>query len=242
MKELLDIFNAIWEEGELPPEWKRSTVIPIPKPGKAPNMVANLRPISLTSNLCKVLERMVNARLSWILESTGAFHPMQTGFRSHLSTQDSLLMLYHDLYERRLFKSQPRTLVAIDLRKAFDSIPHSTVVKAAKRRGIQGRLLNFIKTFFQDRTFQVSIGQTKSQWRTNNIGVPQGAVLSPLLFNLAMVDLALALEAVPLIRFTIYADDVILWTTAGGVESQQRYMQKALNIVTTFALQSGLEL
>ncbi|KAG0434381.1 hypothetical protein HPB47_019149 [Ixodes persulcatus] len=57
-----------------------------------------------------------------------------------------------------------------------------------------------------------------------------------------MVDLALALEAVPQIRFTIYADDVTLWTTAGGAESQQRYMQKALNIVTTFALQSGLEL
>ncbi|KAG0410786.1 hypothetical protein HPB47_012098 [Ixodes persulcatus] len=242
MKELLKIYNAIWMEGELPADWKRSTVIPITKPGKTPHTVANLRPISLTSNLCKVMERMVTARLSWILESTGAFHPMQTGFRPHLSTQDSLLMIHHDLYERRLFKSQPRTLVAIDLRKAFDSIPHSTIVSAAKKRGVQGRLLNFIKTFLQDRTFQVSIGQTKGQWRTNNIGVPQGAVLSPLLFNLAMVDLALALEAVPEVRFTIYADDVTLWTTAGGAKSQQNNMQRALNIVTTFALKSGLEL
>ncbi|KAG0423849.1 hypothetical protein HPB47_000397 [Ixodes persulcatus] len=174
--------------------------------------------------------------------STGAFHPMQTGFRPYLSTQYSLLMIHHDLYERRLFKSQPRTLVAIDLPNAFDSIPHSTIVSAAKRRGVQGRLLNFIKTFLQDRTFQVSTGQTKGQWRTNNIGVPQGAVLSPLLFNLAMVDLALAREAVPEIRFTIYADDVTLWTTAGGAKSQQNNMQRALNIVTTFALKSGLEL
>ncbi|KAG0415201.1 hypothetical protein HPB47_007649 [Ixodes persulcatus] len=242
MKELLDTFNKVWMEGELPAEWKRSTVIPIPKPGKTPHAIANLRPISLTSNLCKVLERMVIARLQWIFETAGALHPMQTGFRPHMSTQDSLLMIYHDLYERRLFKSQPRTLVTIDLRKAFDSVPHSTLVAAAQRRGIQGRPLNFIKTFLQERTYQVSIGNTKGRWRPNNIGVPQGAVLSPLLFNLAMTDLAQALEAVSQVCYTIYADDVTLWTTTGNATDQQRHMQSALDIVTTFTCNTGFEL
>lgn len=144
MEELLETFNKIWSEGEIPADWKRSTVIPIPKAGKTPHTVANLRPISLTSNLCKVMERMVTTRLSWILETSKAFHPTQTGFRPHMSTQDSLLMIHYHMYERRLFKSQPRTLVAIDLRKAFDSVPHHTVVDAAKKLGIQGRLLNFI--------------------------------------------------------------------------------------------------
>ncbi|KAG0422877.1 hypothetical protein HPB47_001325 [Ixodes persulcatus] len=185
---------------------------------------------------------MVTGRLQWILETTGALHPMQTGFGPQMSTQDSLVMIHHDLYERHLSNFQPRTLVAIDLRKAFDSIPHSTVVAAAKRRGIQGRPLNFIKTFLENRTYQVAIGNTKGCWKANNIGVPQGAVLSPLLLNLAMTDLALALEAVPQVRYTIYADNVTLWTTAGLSSDQQYHMQRALDIVTTFAQNTGLEL
>ncbi|KAG0442800.1 hypothetical protein HPB47_015607 [Ixodes persulcatus] len=203
MNELLDTFNAVWMEGAMPAEWKRSTVIPIPKPGKTPHAIANLRPISPTSILSKLLERMVTGRLQWILETTGALYPTKTGFRPQMSTQDSLVMIHHDLYERHLSNFQPRTLVAIDLRKAFDSIPHSTA---------------------------------------NNIGVPQGAVLSPPLFNLAMTDLALALEAVPQVRYTIYADDVTLWTTAGLASDQQYHMQRAVDIVTTFAQNTGLEL
>ncbi|KAG0442650.1 hypothetical protein HPB47_015649 [Ixodes persulcatus] len=200
MNKLLDTFNAVWMEGAMSAEWKRSTVIPILKPGKTPHAVENLRPISLTSDLSKVLERMVTGRLQWILETTGALHPMQTGFRPQMSTQDSLVIIHHYLYERRLSNFQPRTLVAIDLRKAFDSIPHSTA---------------------------------------NNIGVPQGAVLSPLLFNLALTDLTLALEAVPQVRYTSYVDDVTLWTTAGPASDQQYHMQ---HIVTTFAQNIGLEL
>ena len=57
-----------------------------------------------------------------------------------------------------------------------------------------------------------------------------------------MVDLALDLEAVPQVRFIIYADDVTLWTTAGGARSQQHNMQSALDVVTTFAVRSGLEI
>ncbi|KAG0444228.1 hypothetical protein HPB47_014025 [Ixodes persulcatus] len=227
MNELLDTFNAVWVEGAMPAEWKRSTVIPIPKPGKTPHAIANLRPISLTSNLSKVLERMVTGRLQWILETTGALHPMQTGLRPQMSTQDSLVMIHHDLYERHLSNFQLRTLVAIDLRKAFDSIPHSTVVAAAQRRVIQGRPSNFIKTFLENCTYQVAIGNTKGCWKANNIGVPQGAVLSPLLFNLAMTDLALALEAVP-------QPD---WHPTSNTTCNVPY-----NIVTTFAQNTGLEL
>ena len=65
---LLDIFNYIWASGEIPKCWKEAIVIHIPKPGKDLKNPSNYRPISLTSCLCKTMERMVNTRLVWFLE------------------------------------------------------------------------------------------------------------------------------------------------------------------------------
>ncbi|KAG0414835.1 hypothetical protein HPB47_008002 [Ixodes persulcatus] len=210
-----------------PPPAEVNTLLPIinEQQGDAPfTMVELIDALSLTKANSATRPNQVtitalrNLPMEAMNELLDTFNA--TCFRHQMSTQDSLVMIHHDLYERHLSIFQPRTLVAIDLRKTFDSIPHSTVVAAAQRRGIQGHPLNFIKTFLENCTHQVTIGNTKGCWKANNIGVPQGAVLSPLLFNLAMTDLALALEAVP----------------------QQYHMQRALDIVTTFAQNTGLEL
>ncbi|KAH9375470.1 hypothetical protein HPB48_008509 [Haemaphysalis longicornis] len=72
---LLQAFNRLWMSGKLPDEWLHSIVKPIPKPGKPPNSLANLRPVSLTSCLCKIMESMVNARLIWWLEDNQKLAP-----------------------------------------------------------------------------------------------------------------------------------------------------------------------
>ncbi|KAG0423552.1 hypothetical protein HPB47_000677 [Ixodes persulcatus] len=93
---------------------------------------------------------MVLARITWILETHRKLHPMQTGFRPNLSTQDSLALMHKDLTKNPA-NAKPRTMVAIDIKKAFDTIPHDTVIRAAERRGLHGRILNFIKAFLKDR-------------------------------------------------------------------------------------------
>lgn len=56
---LLDSLNQVWLSGKLPESWLRADIVPIPKPGKSPHELRNLRPIALTSTLCKLLERML---------------------------------------------------------------------------------------------------------------------------------------------------------------------------------------
>ena len=68
---LLQAFNEVWVSGKFPASWKQATIIPIPKPGKDNTDPSNYRPIALTSCLCKTLERMINTRLIWFLESNG---------------------------------------------------------------------------------------------------------------------------------------------------------------------------
>lgn len=81
---LLEAINTVWETGIVPPDWKHSVVVPIPKPGKPPNNLQSLRPISLTPTICKLAEKMLATRVSWWLERKKKYHPAQIGFRSYL--------------------------------------------------------------------------------------------------------------------------------------------------------------
>ena len=80
---LLKTFNDIWETGNVPKSWKEVTIIPIPKPGKDNTNPNNYRPIALTSCICKTLERMINERLVWYLETNNIITEFQSGFRHH---------------------------------------------------------------------------------------------------------------------------------------------------------------
>ena len=93
LETLLNIFNYIWTTGKFPEDWTLATIIPIPKPGKDPAEPNSYRPIALTSCLCKTLERMINKRLTWFLESNNHISRFQSGFRSDRSTTDNLVRL-----------------------------------------------------------------------------------------------------------------------------------------------------
>ncbi|XP_045028571.1 uncharacterized protein LOC123471402 [Daphnia magna] len=86
------MFNTLLDHGEVPLEWKESVIIPIPKPNKSPKSPSSYRPISLTSCLGKVMERVIKNRLSCYLESNHLLPPTQAGFRPGRSTLASINM------------------------------------------------------------------------------------------------------------------------------------------------------
>src|SRR5262247_70118 len=94
---LLKMFNLIWERGTLPAAWKRAIVIPVQKPNKPAHEQGSYRPIALTSVLCKVMERLVTDRLTWLLESESKLNKFQSGFRKQRSCQDHIVRLADDI-------------------------------------------------------------------------------------------------------------------------------------------------
>jgi len=78
--------HGIWEIGILPSLWKKAIVMPVPKTGKDPTSTANYRPISLTSMMGKSMERIINTKLHWLLETNNVIGNEQAGFRIHRST------------------------------------------------------------------------------------------------------------------------------------------------------------
>jgi len=99
MTTLLNSLNNIWRDGDFPSEWHFANVIPILKPDKDKSDPSNYRPISLTSCIFKIMERMVNSRLTWYLEKNKIITLMQSGFRKGCSTIDQLVRLKNFICE-----------------------------------------------------------------------------------------------------------------------------------------------
>ena len=180
---LLDIFNDMWETGKFPESWELATIIPIPKPGKDHAEPNSYRPIALTSCLCKTLERMINVRLVWYLESNNLISPVQSGFRSERSTNDNLVRL--ETFIRDAFVAKEHVVaVFFDLEKAYDTTWRHGIMRDLHDLGIRGRLATFIENFLADRWIQVRDGSTLSEKFDQAQGVPQGSILSTRLFTI----------------------------------------------------------
>ena len=87
---LLQFYNHLWVKNVFARKWCKAIILPIPKLGKDPNNTNNYRPISLTSCLCKLLEKMVIARLAWYMRELQILNPTQFGAQRNRSTLDSL--------------------------------------------------------------------------------------------------------------------------------------------------------
>jgi potassium voltage-gated channel Eag-related subfamily H protein 8 len=94
---LLSLYNRIYTEEEFPTSWLNTTILPFEKIGKDSTKVENYRPIALTSCVCKLLDKILYARLSWVLEKNGIISTAQSGFRKFRSTMDPLTLLHENI-------------------------------------------------------------------------------------------------------------------------------------------------
>ena len=125
-------------------------MVPILKKGKNRTKAASYRPISLTSCTCKTLERIINQRMQWYLESESIISPEQAGFRRHKSTEDQTTHLAQVIEDA--FQAQKVTLAAIiDLQKAFDKVWKDGLLVKLLRSGIQGRMYRWTKSYLFNR-------------------------------------------------------------------------------------------
>ncbi len=236
LEDLLRIFNHIWGQGIFPQPWKIATILPLLKQGKNPTNVASYRPISLTSVLGKLYEKLIASRLLWELETRHLLTPTQCGFRPGRSTVDQLMYVQSTILGS-FQKHQHTIAVFLDLSKAFDTTWRYKIVKTLHDWNFRGRLLQCITSFLSDRFFKVRIqGITSSESPLEN-GVPQGAVLSPTLFNIAINDIIA--EIAPPVRTALFADDLALFLPCASPTTGQYIMQQCLNSLYKWSLLNG---
>jgi hypothetical protein len=205
---LLHIYNRSFAEGNLADTWRKADVIPIPKPGKDPTSPASYRPISLLSCIGKLMERLVYNRVSYIAETQDILSVNQAGFRRRKSTIDQLLRLTQAAKLGGFVKEDVITIL-LDISRAYDRMWPNGLRYKLYQLGYRGRLLRWMSDFLRGRIARVLVGDTASQYSdAYEMGVPQGSVLSTILFNLFIND---ASQCIINSVISIFADDMGLW-------------------------------
>jgi hypothetical protein len=198
------LFRKLIRLGGFSECWRVANVTPVPKGSPSP-LVTNYRPISITSVLSKVFERLLSVRLGRFMERTGVFPPTQFAYRKGLGTSDALLCVSHAL-QSALDCGQEARVVQLDFSAAFDRVNHVGIVYKLQDAGVGGSFLSILSQFLAARSQYVVVDGARSHLVDVVSGVPQGSVLGPLLFLLYTSELFSNLEN----KLYGYADDSTL--------------------------------
>ena len=242
LSELLAIFNLSFSSGISPQASRTAFIIPILKYGKPASDLASYRPISLTSCIGKLFERMVAERLSHLAETRGMFDPQQAGFRKGRSCEDQIIRITQAIEDgfQRKPKSQRSALVLLDFSKAYDTVWRQRLLMNMFNKGVPLPILRWLHGFLQNRQAKVLYNNCYSSCVNLHQGLPQGSVLSPLLFLFYINSLA---EILP--RDTLnalFADDVGILATAPTIKAAEKLAQDTVNVVVKWSKENRLML
>ena len=220
---LVMLFQKSVDEGEIPMQWREANVTAIYKKKGKKCDPGNYRPVSLTSQLGKLCERVIRDAVVHHMEGNGLIGGSQHGFRKGKSCLTNLLEFLDEVGDN-VDRGIPVDVIYLDFAKAFDKVPHMRLLYKLERYGINANIVRWIKTWLSGRRQRVVIGDKYSGWEEVWSGVPQGSVLGPILFIIYINDL----EENVLNKIWKFADDTKLM---GRVDSEEsvRLLQEDLN-------------
>lgn len=225
----LEVMNGLLREGKFPKKWKEARVVLFEKPKKDIMGNTAYRPICLINSIAKLYEHMILARLEKEINERGGLSPHQHGFRKGHST----LHAVEEVMEiaRRANRDAPRercVLILLDIRNAFNTASWRAIIDALDSKGVSSCLKNVVKDYLYEREIQSGNGPT----RRVNIGVPQGSVLGPFLWNV-MYDGIFEIDLPEKVHLIGYADDVAIIGTHRDSERLTQNLNVALARVET---------
>jgi hypothetical protein len=228
-----------------PDEWRRGSIIPIIKAGGKRSNPNDYRGISLLPVLSKCFEAILNTRLNTYFESAHALADEQYGFRAGRSTLDAALLLYEAVAQTReqrtrsQYRSQPLFTAFLDVSKAYDKCWRAGIIAQCTARGVPANIIAVLSDWMKGVTRHVVIDGHASEPFSVHTGVPQGAVLSPTLYNTFIDGLARTLNADDRqfgvvvggqrVACILYADDILLLADSAD------QLQCMLDVCTAYA-------
>lgn len=234
---LLEIVNVSLQQGVFPKEWKKSTVIPIPKVAKS-TKPEDHRPINMLPLYEKVLETVVKEQLLDFINREEILLTEQSGFRKKHSCESALNLL---LLKWKQAIENKRTILAVfvDLKRAFETIDRRKLVEVLRRYGIAGNVLKWFSSYLEERTQVTLFNGVLSPEVAVDLGVPQGSVLGPLLFILYMNDIKKALQRS---EVNMFADDTVIYVTGSCREECCEILNAELNVFADWLKRKKLKL
>lgn len=217
-KPLLIIFQQSLSSGILPNTWRQANICAVFKKGRRtdPN---NYRPISLTSQVVKIMERIILSRIIKHCKQHSLISDVQHGFMSGSSCLTNLLECLNNWTSSvDSLPCQQTDVIYTDFSKAFDSVPHQRLLLKLYRYGIRGQILDWIKSFLTNRHQRVVANSSVSSFNKVISGVPQGTIMGPILFLLYINDMP---NCINHSHISLFADDAKIYKQINHHEDHQ---------------------
>jgi hypothetical protein len=239
---LYPLFERIWEEEEVPADWKEGHLIKLPKKGDLSNC-NNYRGITLLSVPGKVFNRVLLNRMKNIVDPE--LRDEQAGFRQNRSCTDQIATL-RIIVEQSLEWNSPLYINFIDYEKAFDSVDRETLWKLLRHYGIPEKIVNIIRSSYDGMSCRVVHGGQLTNSFQVRTGVRQGCLLSPFLFLLAIdwIMKTATSQRRNGIQWTLWEqlDDLDFADDLALLSHSQQQMQDKTNVVAALSSQVGLNI
>jgi len=220
------IFKAATDLGHHPKAWRRAAIVVLRKPGKPDYTTPNAyRPISLLNTLGKLLESVMARRLTYYAERYNLLPDTQFGGLPGRTTEQALLILTEAIV-KAWRKSKVVSLMAFDLKGAFNGVAKGVLDQCLRRKGIPSEARNWVQSFMTDRWACVKFdGYTSAATRIRFPGLPQGSPSSPVLFtffNSALVDQPVNSGG----GASAFIDDYFRWRVGNSVDENLKGLQE----------------
>lgn len=233
-----DLFNLILKKAKLPKAFKSSKMIYFKKPNKIIKSPKELRPISLLSGWCKIVEALFATRLENKLKEIKFFENNQFGFTKNLSTVDALNNIIKNI-KSSLKKKRYTLLLCIDISGAFDGISWSLIMNNLIKSNLSNEYLKLVESTLIDRLIYLDNKLYESE-----CGCPQGGRISPLLFKIGINSLLKDLNKLDnrSIITTAFADDVSILISTKKENEIQKLLNKIWLSISKWCFNANLSI
>ena len=227
---LTHLISIIFATGVFPDIFKRAVVTPIHKAGSR-SMVDNFRPISVLPVVSKIVEKALHRRLLiYMNRHLNLLYDHQFGFRPECSAENAAIELVSSI-ARTIDGGKVATGIFMDLKKAFDLVDHQMLLEVLEKYGLKNKELALFRSYLDNRTQVVKIGDTTGPAVRISSGVIQGSCLGPLLFLVFINAIgSLGLRG----RLFLFADDAALINTHNKNDDISAVMQEDMTTVLKF--------
>ena len=232
---LHEIFRKSLDGAEVPRRWKEAEIVPIHK-GGSKAVMANFRPVALTSVVSKVLEQIICSTIIAFLTANLLISQQQHGFVRGRSCQTNILLCL-ERWTEMTDQNKNVDVAYFDYAKAFDKVSHRLLLIKLRAYGIDGKLLAWLAAYLEDRRQRVVVGNAKSPWLPVVSGTTQGTVLGFLLFLIFINDLPSECSPEDETLVMLLADDTKAFEeiSVESAAADQDKLQRRINRIVQWA-------